>query len=149
MDYSIRIGGEAGQGIQTVGDTLSRVFARTGYQVFTHQDYESRVRGGHNFYHVRFADRQLTAARDRIDILVAFDRDSMDKDAAFVSEQGQIIYDSAALKQKFDGRQFLDIPFAALSIRAWRQQNHGQRSCNRSDPGHARHGPGYSSQDHF
>lgn len=116
MDYSIRIGGEAGQGIQTVGDTLARVFARTGYHVFTYQDYESRVRGGHNFYHVRFADRPLTAARDRIDILVAFDHDSIDSDAAFVEGQGHIIYDSGALKQKFAGPQFLDIPFTALSI---------------------------------
>jgi len=116
MDYSIRIGGEAGQGIQTVGDTLSRVFARSGYHVFTYQDYESRVRGGHNFYQVRVADRQLTAARDRIDILVAFDLDSIAKDAAFVAEQGQIIYDSGALKKKLDGRQFLDIPFTALSM---------------------------------
>jgi 2-oxoglutarate/2-oxoacid ferredoxin oxidoreductase subunit alpha len=116
MDYSIRIGGEAGQGIQTVGDTLARVFARTGYHVFTHQDYESRIRGGHNFYQVRVADRPLTAARDRIDILVAFDRDSIDMDAAFVAEQGQIIYDSGALKQKFAGRKFLDIPFTSLSI---------------------------------
>jgi len=116
MDYSIRIGGEAGQGIQTVGDTLSRVFARSGYHVFTHQDYESRVRGGHNFYQVRFADRPLTAARDRLDILVAFDRESIETDAAFVAEQGQIIYDSTALKKKFDGRRFLDIPFTALAV---------------------------------
>ncbi|MBI5632108.1 MAG: 2-oxoacid:acceptor oxidoreductase subunit alpha [Nitrospirae bacterium] len=116
MDYSIRICGEAGQGIQTVGDALSKVFARTGYHVFTHQDYESRIRGGHNFYQVRVADRPLTAARDRIDILVAFDRDGMDKDAAYVVEQGRIIYDSGALKQKFEGPKFLDIPFTALSL---------------------------------
>ncbi len=116
MDYSVRICGEAGQGIQTVGDTLSRVFARTGYHVFTHQDYESRIRGGHNFYQVRFADRPLTAARDRVDILLAFDRESMDLDAASVAEQGRIIYDSATMKQKFEGPQFLDIPLTALAI---------------------------------
>ena len=39
MDYSIKIGGEAGQGIQTVGETIARVFSRGGYNVFTHQDY--------------------------------------------------------------------------------------------------------------
>jgi len=50
MDYSVKIGGEAGQGIQTIGDTLARVFSRSGYYVFTHQDYESRIRGGHNFF---------------------------------------------------------------------------------------------------
>ena len=47
MDYSIKIGGEAGQGIQTIGDALGRVFARSGYHVFSNQDYESRIRGGH------------------------------------------------------------------------------------------------------
>lgn len=35
LEYSIKIGGEAGQGIQTIGDTLARVFSRSGYHVFT------------------------------------------------------------------------------------------------------------------
>ena len=116
MDYSIKIGGEAGQGIQTVGDTLSRVFARSGYHVFTHQDYESRVRGGHNFYQVRVSDRPVSASRSRIDILVAFDRESIELHAAELSEQGQIIYDAATLKQKHEALQFLDIPFTALAV---------------------------------
>lgn len=116
MDYSIRICGEAGQGIQTVGDTLSRVFARTGYHVLTHQDYESRIRGGHNFYQVRVADRPLTAARDRIDILVAFDRDSIEQDALLVADQGRVLYDSIALKLKPDGPKFLDVPFSSLAM---------------------------------
>jgi len=116
MDYSIRIGGEAGQGIQTVGDTLARVFARTGYHVFTHQDYESRIRGGHNFYQIRVADRLITAPRDRLDILVALDRESMDRDAREVSEKGLIIYDSTLLKQQFSGPAYLDIPFTNLAV---------------------------------
>lgn len=116
MDYTIRICGEAGQGIQTVGDTLSKVFARTGYHVFTHQDYESRIRGGHNFYQIRIADSPLSAARDRLDILVAFDRDSIGLDAAFVAAQGRIIYDSNVLKKKFESPQFVDIPFTSLAV---------------------------------
>ncbi len=116
MDYSIKIGGEAGQGIQTVGDTLSRVFARSGYHVFTHQDYESRVRGGHNFYQVRVSDRRVSASRSKIDILVAFDTESIELHAAELSDQGQIIYDSATLKGKHAGPQFLDIPFRALAV---------------------------------
>ncbi len=50
MDYTLKIGGEAGQGIQTVGEALAKVLSRLGYHVFTSQDYESRIRGGHNFY---------------------------------------------------------------------------------------------------
>ena len=65
MDYSIKIGGEAGQGIQTVGDTLTRFFSHIGFHVFTHQDYESRVRGGHNFYQIRISDQPISASRDK------------------------------------------------------------------------------------
>ena len=42
MDYMIKIGGEAGQGIQTIGDTLGLVFSRKGYHVFTLQLQKSR-----------------------------------------------------------------------------------------------------------
>lgn len=116
MDYSIKIGGEAGQGIQTIGDTLAHIFARSGYHVFTHQDYESRIRGGHNFYQVRLSDNPVSASRDRIDIIVAFDKESVVQHEKELTEDGIIIYDSAALRQKYEGPRFLDIPFVALAV---------------------------------
>lgn len=115
MDYTIKIGGEAGQGIQTIGDTLAKVFARTGYHVFTHQDYESRIRGGHNFFQIRMSDNPVTASRTRIDILVALDHESIALHKDELSENGLIIYDSASLKQKYDGPSFLDVPFSKLA----------------------------------
>ena len=73
MDYTVKIGGEAGQGIDTIGAILSKIFTRAGYFVFSHQDYESRVRGGHNFFQIRLSDNPIGASRDAIDILVALD----------------------------------------------------------------------------
>lgn len=116
MDYSIKIGGEAGQGIQTVGDTLAKVFSRAGYHVFTHQDYESRIRGGHNFFQIRFSNKPITASRGKIDILVAFDKESIEQHEKELSEYGQIIYDSSELKQRYERPYSLDIPFVKLAI---------------------------------
>lgn len=116
MDYTIKIGGEAGQGIQTIGDTLARVFSRSGYHVFTHQDYESRIRGGHNFFQIRFSDRPISASREKIDILVALDKESIKQHQKELSEIGQIIYDSESLKSKYEGPSFLDIPFVRLAV---------------------------------
>lgn len=116
MDYSIKIGGEAGQGIQTIGDTLSRIFARSGIHVFTHQDYESRIRGGHNFFQIRFSDKPVIASRSSIDILVALDRESVSAHEKEIAKTGQIIYDSGLLNEKFDKPYFLDIPFVRLAI---------------------------------
>ncbi|MBI4684456.1 MAG: 2-oxoacid:acceptor oxidoreductase subunit alpha [Nitrospirae bacterium] len=116
MDYSIKIGGEAGQGIQTIGDTLTKVFSRAGYYVFTHQDYESRIRGGHNFFQIRFSDKPVMASRKKIDILVALDKDSILLHEKELSENSFIIYDSSKLKQRYEDPRFLDIPFVSMAI---------------------------------
>jgi len=116
MDYSIKIGGEAGQGIQTIGDALARVFARTGFHVFSFQDYESRVRGGHNFYQIRLSDTPITTFRDKVDIIVALDRDSVTLHEHELTDGGRILYDSSSIKAKHEGTSFLDIPFEKLAL---------------------------------
>lgn len=116
MDYSIKIGGEAGQGIVTVGDTLAKVFSRIGYHVFTHQDYESRVRGGHNFYQIRVSDAPVMASREMIDVLVAFDKESILFHEKELTGAGIAIYDSSALKETLEKPNFIDIPFANLAV---------------------------------
>jgi 2-oxoglutarate ferredoxin oxidoreductase subunit alpha len=115
MDYTIKIGGEAGQGIQTIGETLARVFSRTRHHVVSHQDYESRIRGGHNFYKIRLSDRHISAPRDNVDILVALDRESILQHERDLTS-GRTIYDSSSLKLKYEKPPFLDIPFADLAI---------------------------------
>jgi 2-oxoglutarate ferredoxin oxidoreductase subunit alpha len=115
MDYTIKIGGEAGQGIQTIGDSLARVFARAGYHVFIHQDYESRIRGGHNFFQIRFSDKPVTCSREQIDIVIALDRPSITNNEAKLSQSGMIVYDSSILKEKYEKPRFLDIPTLELA----------------------------------
>lgn len=116
MDYTIKIGGEAGQGIQTVGDLLAHIFARMGYYAFTHQDYESRIRGGNNFYQIRISDKPITSARNKVHILVAFDQASVSKYELELAQEGQILYDSQLLKKKYDQENFVDIPLLQLAM---------------------------------
>lgn len=116
MDYSIKIGGEAGQGIQTIGETLSRIFARAGYYVSTHQDYESRIRGGHNFYQIRISNNPVTASKSVIDILVALDNESITQHERELKPNGHVLYDSSFLRQKFEKSNFLDIPLSELAV---------------------------------
>ncbi len=121
MDYSIKVGGEAGQGIQTIGDTLAKVFARSGYYVFSHQDYESRIRGGHNFFQVRLSDRPVMASRASIDILVALDQESVRQHENELSAQGLIVGEPSLLETKREPH-FLSVPFTDLA-----RQSGGQK----------------------
>lgn len=118
MDYNIKIGGEAGQGVQTIGDVLAKVFSRSGYHVFTDQDYESRVRGGHNFYRVRLSDRPVFAPRVPVDILAAFDRESIETHLKELAAGGIAVYDPSLLGERYEGPQMLDVPFTGLAMEA-------------------------------
>ncbi len=66
-DFNFMVGGEAGQGVQAVGFLLAKGFARGGYHIFADQDYESRVRGGHNFLRVRVKDSRVSAIAEPVD----------------------------------------------------------------------------------
>jgi 2-oxoglutarate ferredoxin oxidoreductase subunit alpha len=45
MDVTIKIGGKAGQGIQTVGHFLTLVCREAGLFLMAVNDFESRIRG--------------------------------------------------------------------------------------------------------
>ncbi len=113
QDYSVKVGGEAGQGINTIASILSRSFADQGLHLFAHQDYYSRVRGGHNFYQVRTAAYPVYTFSDNLEVLVALDKGSLDLHSGELSPDGVIIYDKA-LEVEAPGKNVLPLPMAAL-----------------------------------
>jgi 2-oxoglutarate ferredoxin oxidoreductase subunit alpha len=76
-DLHIVIAGAAGQGVQSAAAILGKLLLRQGLHVFTVQDYQSRVRGGHNFMSIRVADYPVAAAVDPIDYLIALNEESL------------------------------------------------------------------------
>ncbi|MCF2136868.1 MAG: 2-oxoacid:acceptor oxidoreductase subunit alpha [Candidatus Thorarchaeota archaeon] len=93
MDLSINIGGMAGQGIDTIGDLLTKVFVKTGFYIFTVKDFESRIRGGYNFTQIRVADNPVHCSVDDIDLIVALSKDAISAKRDQLVEGGIIIFD--------------------------------------------------------
>lgn len=77
QNLNVLIGGEAGQGLQTVGEAFTRALARQGYRVHVTQTYESRVRGGHNVFAVRFGPEEVLAPTEKVDLLVALNQETL------------------------------------------------------------------------
>lgn len=92
-DMSIRIGGDAGQGVESSGAGFSLALARAGLHVFSVQDYRSRVRGGHNFYQVRVSQRPIYSHSDPPQLLIALTKDTVEMDADLLTAGAGIIYD--------------------------------------------------------
>jgi 2-oxoglutarate ferredoxin oxidoreductase subunit alpha len=107
-------GGEAGQGVQSVGFVLAKSFARGGYHVFADQDYESRVRGGHNFFRVRASGSEIAAPDETLDILIALNEESITLHQEEVTGDGVIIYDSKKVKRTAGSRMF-GMPLGSLT----------------------------------
>ncbi len=116
IDLNFMIGGEAGQGVQSVGFLLSKVFARGGYHIFADQDYESRVRGGHNFFRVRVSDSKVHAVAEDVHILIALNLASIELHQSKIVSQGIIIFDGEKIKGVSDDNgSFLNMPLEKLA----------------------------------
>jgi 2-oxoglutarate ferredoxin oxidoreductase subunit alpha len=109
------IGGEAGQGVQSVGHVLAKTLARGGYHVFADQDYESRVRGGHSFFRVRASETETRAISDLVDILVALDKESIDLHQKELTNRGIIIFDGDKVKNAGENTSLFSVPLERLA----------------------------------
>lgn len=92
---NIVIGGEAGQGLVTIGQVLTKSLVRSGYSVVVTQRYQSRIRGGHNTYAVRVSVDGIAAPQEAIDLLVALDRETVAIHQQDMSEQGRVLVDQS------------------------------------------------------
>ena len=73
MSLTILIGGKAGQGINKVSEIMSHVLGNYGYYTFNYRDYQSLIRGGHNFNSLCVSSVPVESHESKAGILVAFD----------------------------------------------------------------------------
>jgi 2-oxoglutarate ferredoxin oxidoreductase subunit alpha len=109
---NILVGGEAGQGLVTVGHLLTKSIVRSGYFVVVTQDYQSRIRGGHNTFAIRCSPDEIVAPQEAVDILVALNAETVKLHRQQLSPQGLIVADEAF---KVSDGACLNVPFKELA----------------------------------
>ena len=117
-DFNFMAGGEAGQGVQSVGMVLAKVMSLGGFQVFADQDYENRVRGGHNFFRIRVRDSEVLAISEGLDILIALNKETIDLHRDELKDDGVIIFDGERLKVEDSSGSYFHVPLARLADEA-------------------------------
>lgn len=93
-DLSIMIAGEAGQGLVTIGQILTRSLVRSGLHVLVQQDYQSRVRGGLNSWRIRYGDAPVLAPCSAVDLLLALSPEAVGVFAPRLRDDGLLIADA-------------------------------------------------------
>ncbi len=116
-DFVVAIGGAPGQGIATAGKNLSQICARHGLHVFAYSAYQSLIRGGHTFLTIRISSEPVANHGDEIDLIIALDRNSLEKHIPHVKPGGAIIYNGDDVKKTYerDDIQLCSIPYKEYS----------------------------------
>ena len=120
FDFSLAIGGAAGQGIATPGSILARLFTRRGLWLNAYNAYQSIIRGGHIFLTMRLSDRNIYSHGDRLDMLLCLNQDTMNRHLRLLGAGGRVIFDSDKIRpgESAEGVQLCPIPVKELSNRS-------------------------------
>ncbi len=91
---SWKVGGQQGEGIESTGEIFSVAMNRMGYHLYSYRHFSSRIKGGHTNNKIRVSTKPMRAISDVLDILVAFDQETIDVNAHELREGGVIIADA-------------------------------------------------------
>ena len=116
MDFTFLIGGEAGQGVQSIGYILAMSMAKGGYYVFANQDYESRIRGGHNFFKVRVSDHLVLAVSEMVNLIIALNEETISLHRHELTGGGLFVYDGERVPIEADNPFRFSVPFERIAI---------------------------------
>jgi 2-oxoglutarate ferredoxin oxidoreductase subunit alpha len=111
-ELNVLVGGEAGQGLATVGSILTKSVVRAGYHVVVTQSYQSRIRGGHNTFAVRASVDAVVAPREAVDVLLALNEETVRLHRAELTPAGIIVADGAF---GVEGENVLAVPYEELA----------------------------------
>ena len=117
FDFALAIGGEAGQGIATPGNILTRLFIRRGLYFNAYNAYQSIVRGGHIFLTVRISDAPVYTHGDKLDLLLCLNQDTMDRHLGLMGEGTRAIFNSDSINpgNPRQGVELCPIPVSQVS----------------------------------
>ncbi len=93
LDLTIRIAGENGEGVLTVGDVLAEALARSGLHIYTFKNLPAEIKGGASMTQVRVQDTPVRSPGDALDILMVWNQENYDIHVGEVKPTGVVIYD--------------------------------------------------------
>lgn len=91
---SWKVGGQQGEGIESTGEIFAIALNRMGYYLYGYRHFSSRIKGGHTNNKIRVSTTEVRSIADDLDILVAFDQETIDVNYQELHSKGVILADS-------------------------------------------------------
>ena len=116
-DLSWKVGGQQGEGIESTGEIFANALNRLGYFLYGYRHFSSRIKGGHTNNKIRVSTKPLRSVSDDLNILVAFDQESIDVNVPELSKDGIVIADSKFKPVLPEGANgvLISVPFTEIA----------------------------------
>jgi 2-oxoglutarate ferredoxin oxidoreductase subunit alpha len=98
-------GGPQGSGVDTAANIFGRACGYGGLYVYGRREYHSNIKGLHSYFHLRISSREVSANVNNVDLLAAFDAETVVRHIAEVVSGGGVIVDKEQV-----GTKILNIP---------------------------------------
>jgi 2-oxoglutarate/2-oxoacid ferredoxin oxidoreductase subunit alpha len=114
---SWKVGGQQGEGIESTGEIFAIALNRLGYYLYGYRHFSSRIKGGHTNNKIRVSTTQVRSISDDLDILVAFDQETVDVNYKELHENGVILADAKFSPVKPEDTQaaMYAVPFTEIA----------------------------------
>jgi len=100
VDFTVRIGGEGGDGVISCGELFAQAVARTDYHVFTYISYPAEIRGGFSMIQIRTRDWTIYSMGSQVNYLVVFNQEAYDRTIGDIKKGGTVVYDPDTVEIK-------------------------------------------------
>ncbi|WEK56115.1 MAG: 2-oxoacid:acceptor oxidoreductase subunit alpha [Candidatus Cohnella colombiensis] len=114
---SWKIGGQQGEGVESTDRIFSTALNRLGYYLYGYRHFSSRIKGGHTNNKIRISTQPIRAISDDLDILVAFDQETIDLNSFELRPGGVVVADakfSPTIPEGVQARLFA-VPITAIA----------------------------------
>ncbi|MDH5634703.1 MAG: 2-oxoacid:acceptor oxidoreductase subunit alpha, partial [Candidatus Bathyarchaeota archaeon] len=91
------IGGPQGSGIDTSANIFGRACGYGGYHLYGKREYHSNIKGLHSYFHFRVSETPVAANIDDVNLLAAFDAETIVRHIGEVTPMGGVIVDKEDL----------------------------------------------------
>ncbi|MEF8832672.1 MAG: 2-oxoacid:acceptor oxidoreductase family protein, partial [Candidatus Thermoplasmatota archaeon] len=90
--FTYIVGGKAGEGVKKAGSAAANLFSKMGRRTFKMDDYQSLIRGGHNFSAVSTSKDEVYSHYMQADLIVNLDDRSYDLHKEHLRDEGLMVY---------------------------------------------------------
>jgi 2-oxoglutarate ferredoxin oxidoreductase subunit alpha len=114
---SWKVGGQQGEGIESTGEIFAITLNRLGYYLYGYRHFSSRIKGGHTNNKIRVSTTEVRSISDDLDILVAFDQETIDVNFYELRDGGIVIADAKFNPTIPEGSKvtLLSVPFTEIA----------------------------------